>query len=152
MTDSFFALGGDSILAITLSSAARAAGLPISPRDIFEHKSVRALAVAAVADAQRLPMLAELPDGPTGAVPVSPVAAWMIELSDEPDDFADFSQSMTLIAPEGLDTERLRRLLTTVVSAHPMLSSTLRCVDGEWVATAGSVSYTHLTLPTNREV
>ncbi|WP_169330949.1 amino acid adenylation domain-containing protein [Gordonia sputi] len=138
MTDSFFALGGDSILAITLSSAARAAGLPISPRDIFEHKSVRALAVAAVADSGRLPMLAELPDGPTGAVPVSPVAAWMIELSDEPDDFADFSQSMTLIAPEGLDTERLRRLLATVVSAHPMLSSTLRCVDDEWVATAGS--------------
>ncbi|MGC4933554.1 amino acid adenylation domain-containing protein [Gordonia sp. DT30] len=138
MTDSFFALGGDSILAITLSSAARAAGIPISPRDIFEHKSVRALAAASAADARQLPMLAEPSDGPRGPVPISPVAAWMIELSDGPDDFADFSQSMTLVAPEGLDTETLRGLLTTVVAAHPMLSSTLAYVDDEWVATAGS--------------
>ena len=47
--DNFFALGGDSISSIELVSRARQAGLLITPRDIFQHQSVEAL--AAVADA-----------------------------------------------------------------------------------------------------
>ena len=46
--DSFFGLGGDSIMAIQLVSAARAAGLVFTPRDVFESKTIAAL--AAVAD------------------------------------------------------------------------------------------------------
>ncbi|MGV9857503.1 amino acid adenylation domain-containing protein [Gordonia sp. NPDC003425] len=138
MTDSFFALGGDSILAITLSSSARAAGLPISPRDIFEHKSVRGLAAAAAGGHDRLPMLPEPEGGARGGLPLSPVAAWMIELSDTPADFADFSQAMTLIAPEGFDTAALRGILDPVVAAHPMLSARLALVDGAWIADAGT--------------
>ncbi|GHF27769.1 hypothetical protein GCM10018790_01390 [Kitasatospora xanthocidica] len=42
--DSFFALGGDSIMSIKLVTAAREAGLEISPRDVFTHKSVAELA------------------------------------------------------------------------------------------------------------
>ncbi|WP_405559512.1 amino acid adenylation domain-containing protein [Streptomyces sp. NBC_01180] len=42
--DSFFDLGGDSIISIQLVSRARAAGVVISPRDVFRHKTVAALA------------------------------------------------------------------------------------------------------------
>ncbi len=45
--DSFFELGGDSIMSIKLVTAAREAGLDISPRDVFTHKSVARLAEAA---------------------------------------------------------------------------------------------------------
>ncbi|MGW3485615.1 amino acid adenylation domain-containing protein, partial [Rhodococcus indonesiensis] len=48
--DSFFALGGDSIVAITLVSRARAAGLRFTARDVFERRTVAALAAVAVAD------------------------------------------------------------------------------------------------------
>ncbi len=41
--DSFFSLGGDSISSIVLVSAARR-GLVISPRDVFEQRTVAALA------------------------------------------------------------------------------------------------------------
>ncbi|MEB4209518.1 non-ribosomal peptide synthetase [Mycobacterium sp. 94-17] len=50
--DDFFALGGDSILSVQLASRARAAGLAVSPRMIFENPTVHQLAAAldAVAD------------------------------------------------------------------------------------------------------
>ncbi|MBW3650620.1 MAG: amino acid adenylation domain-containing protein [Actinobacteria bacterium] len=45
--DSFFDLGGDSIASIRLVSGARQAGLAITPRDVFEHRTVEALAAHA---------------------------------------------------------------------------------------------------------
>ena len=44
--DDFFALGGDSILSVQLAARARAAGLAISPRMIFENPTVQRLAAA----------------------------------------------------------------------------------------------------------
>ena len=64
--DDFFALGGDSILSVQLASRARAAGLAVSPRMIFENPTVQQLAAAldALGDAQTD---AEQPDGPADA-------------------------------------------------------------------------------------
>src|SRR5262245_62935233 len=45
--DNFFALGGDSIVSIQLVSRARKAGLVITPRAVFQHQTVAALAAAA---------------------------------------------------------------------------------------------------------
>ncbi|WP_297825170.1 non-ribosomal peptide synthetase, partial [Mycobacterium sp.] len=52
--DDFFALGGDSILSVQLASRARAVGLAVSPRMIFENPTVRQLAAAldALGDAE----------------------------------------------------------------------------------------------------
>ncbi|OJZ74415.1 non-ribosomal peptide synthetase [Mycobacterium paraffinicum] len=44
--DDFFALGGDSILSVQLASRARAAGLAVNPRMIFENPTVQQLAAA----------------------------------------------------------------------------------------------------------
>src|SRR5213076_266161 len=45
--DNFFALGGDSIMSIQLVSRARKAGLVITPRAVFQHQTVPALAAVA---------------------------------------------------------------------------------------------------------
>jgi mycobactin peptide synthetase MbtE len=45
--DDFFALGGDSILSVQLASRARAVGLTVSPRMVFENPTVEQLAAAA---------------------------------------------------------------------------------------------------------
>src|SRR5476651_2263475 len=42
--DNFFERGGDSIVSIQLVSRARRAGLSISPRMVFQHQTVEALA------------------------------------------------------------------------------------------------------------
>jgi mycobactin peptide synthetase MbtE len=44
--DDFFALGGDSIASVQLAARARAAGLPVSPRMVFENPTVAQLAAA----------------------------------------------------------------------------------------------------------
>jgi mycobactin peptide synthetase MbtE len=44
--DDFFALGGDSILSVQLSSRARAVGLSVNPRMVFENPTVEQLAAA----------------------------------------------------------------------------------------------------------
>ncbi len=63
--DDYFALGGDSITAIAVSSRLRARGLALRPRDLLARRSFAALAAAAtlVDDA------AEPADDPTGPVP-----------------------------------------------------------------------------------
>jgi hypothetical protein len=43
---SFFALGGNSLLAVDLVARCREAGLPLGIRDVFVHQSVRQLAAA----------------------------------------------------------------------------------------------------------
>ena len=45
--DNFFALGGDSIMSILLVSRARRCGLELTPRDVFQLRTVGALAAAA---------------------------------------------------------------------------------------------------------
>jgi mycobactin peptide synthetase MbtE len=44
--DDFFALGGDSILSVQLASRARAVGLSVNPRMVFENPTVEKLAAA----------------------------------------------------------------------------------------------------------
>ena len=48
LDDNFFELGGDSIVSLQMVSRARTAGLPITPRDIFQYQTVGELADAIV--------------------------------------------------------------------------------------------------------
>jgi len=69
--DNFFALGGDSILAIQLVSRAARAGLRLTPRQIFEAPTVAGLARAA-AQEEATPAA-----GPAaGALPLTPIQRW----------------------------------------------------------------------------
>ncbi|WYY18777.1 amino acid adenylation domain-containing protein [Gordonia malaquae] len=139
VTESFFALGGDSIMSIQLASAARGAGLELSPREIFENRTVRAMAAAVADDSARLPVLAELPGGGAGDSAIPSVVSWMIELtggtSSAVSAYADLSQSATLTAPKGLDRDGLAEVVDAVVAAHPMLAARL---TPAWTLTAGA--------------
>jgi aryl carrier-like protein len=47
--DGFFEVGGDSVLAVQVVARARAAGLALTVRDLFDHQTAQTLA-AAIAD------------------------------------------------------------------------------------------------------
>ncbi|WP_289007986.1 amino acid adenylation domain-containing protein [uncultured Thermomonospora sp.] len=67
---SFFDLGGDSIAAMRLATRARQAGLELSPRDVFTHQTVEALARAGDSTEQDAPSLEVLlPIRATGSRP-----------------------------------------------------------------------------------
>ncbi|MEO3869999.1 amino acid adenylation domain-containing protein [Nonomuraea sp. B12E4] len=128
--DDFFALGGDSILALHLTGRARRAGLAITARQVLELGTVRALAAVAGKGASAEPQEAAL-----GAVPATPIMGWLRERGPQIDRFA---QSMTLRLPRGVGGDRLTRALQTVLDHHDLLRARLTD-DGLDVPPPGSV-------------
>ena len=97
----FFRLGGDSILAISLLSALRAAGLYVTAQQIFTHSVVGALAAVVSREAVST---AEHGDEATGTVAGSPILQWLGETTDAIDGFV---QSVVLNTPADLTDEAL---------------------------------------------
>ncbi|MEV6584099.1 amino acid adenylation domain-containing protein [Streptomyces sp. NPDC051582] len=136
--DSFFAMGGDSIVSIQLVARARAAGLIVTPRQVFERKTVEGLAAVAVEVDGRTDAPA---DSGTGMVPLTPVMRQLCERNDVID---RFSQSVMLVTPGGLLREDLTAAVQAVVDHHDLLRARLAAAqDGTWqleVLPAGTVS------------
>jgi amino acid adenylation domain-containing protein len=61
VTDNFFALGGDSILAIQVAARARREGLAIATRDLFHFQTIRELAAHASSAAPAVPVARPAP-------------------------------------------------------------------------------------------
>jgi amino acid adenylation domain-containing protein/non-ribosomal peptide synthase protein (TIGR01720 family) len=119
----FFQLGGDSILAISLLSALRDAGLHVTARQIFGNSVVGAL--AAVASREDVSTV-DHRDVATGSVEGSPVVRWLGETTDAIDGFV---QSVALNTPADLTADALDEILAAVVGRHAMLRA--RLVRGE---------------------
>ncbi|MFC9871183.1 amino acid adenylation domain-containing protein [Nocardia salmonicida] len=136
--DSFFALGGDSILAIQLVTQAKLRGVHCTPLQVFEHRTVAALA-AVVDAAETFEALEELPGGGSGDLPLTPIVRYMIERGG---DFDRFAQTAVLELPVGIDRAQLVTTLTAVIDRHDMLRARLWADDDGWrlrVADPGSV-------------
>ncbi|MEU1348710.1 amino acid adenylation domain-containing protein [Streptomyces sp. NPDC005795] len=119
----FFRLGGDSILAISLLSALRDAGLHVTARQIFTHGVVGAL--AAVASREDVSTVRD-DDVATGLVVGPPIVQWLGETTDAVDGFV---QSVVLNTPPELTADALDEILTAVARRHDMLRA--RLVRGE---------------------
>ncbi|WP_333766773.1 amino acid adenylation domain-containing protein [Streptomyces sp. IBSBF 2435] len=113
--DDFFALGGDSILSIQLVSRVREAGLGVSPRDIFVHRTPEAIAAAATG-ADRDTAAPSVPG--TGPMPPTPIAAWFLERPGATD---GYNQSGVLRTPAGADEDALVACLQHLVDHHDTL-------------------------------
>uniref|UniRef100_UPI0039089FD9 amino acid adenylation domain-containing protein n=1 Tax=Mycolicibacterium celeriflavum TaxID=1249101 RepID=UPI0039089FD9 len=135
--DSFFELGGDSILSMQVVARARAAGLLCRPRDIFVEQTVARLArVVRVADGE-----AGAVDEGVGPVVATPIMRWL-EAVDGPVD--EFNQTMVAQAPAGVTEADVVAVLQALLDRHAMLR--LRVEEdsgGGWslhVPEAGSVA------------
>ncbi|MFC4433630.1 amino acid adenylation domain-containing protein, partial [Cupriavidus respiraculi] len=126
ITDNFFELGGDSILSIQAVSRARRAGLRFTPKDLFLHQSVQAL--AQVATAVKSPSVTQAV--PRGDVPLLPVQTAFFE-SAIPNRH-HWNQSALLRPVKPLDTSVLDRALHAVVAHHDALRLSFTQVDGQW--------------------
>ncbi|KUN74160.1 non-ribosomal peptide synthetase [Streptomyces canus] len=115
----FFQLGGDSILAISLLSALRDAGLHVTPRQIFAHSTAGAL--AAVASREDVSTV-DHGDVATGSVVGSPIVQWLGETTDAIDGFV---QSVVLNTPADLTADGLDEILAAVLGRHDMLRAKL---------------------------
>ncbi|MEK8104454.1 condensation domain-containing protein [Micromonospora sp. M12] len=125
--DSFFDLGGDSITSIQLVARSRKAGVVFSPRDVFEHKTVAAL--AAVAGSQARPVAVDVG---VGEVPLTPIMHWLRDLGGSSD---GFHQHRLVTLPEPTTSAQLRSALAALTTTHDMLRARLSEADGDWALT-----------------
>jgi amino acid adenylation domain-containing protein/non-ribosomal peptide synthase protein (TIGR01720 family) len=138
--DAFFELGGDSILAIQLVSRARQAGLAIAVADVFERRTVAALAGVARAAGNGRAVPAEPPDAAIGPVPVTPIMAWLREQGGPA---MRSCQSVLVQAPAGLSLAGLARALQALLDRHDALRLRLVRREPDWelaIAPPGSVA------------
>ncbi|MFI7129277.1 amino acid adenylation domain-containing protein [Nonomuraea sp. NPDC050153] len=119
VNQNFFRLGGDSILAISLLSALRDAGLHVTATQIFASRNVGALA----ATASREDVSAvDRGDVATGSVAGAPIVQWLGESTDAVDGFV---QSVVLNTPADLTADALGELLAALAGRHDMLRARL---------------------------
>ncbi|MFF1422359.1 amino acid adenylation domain-containing protein [Streptomyces sp. NPDC058280] len=147
--DSFFELGGDSIVAIQLVNRAREAGLAITPRDVFRQRTVAALArtavlagVAAPAAGRPAARVVRLDED---ALPVSPLQEGFFFHAEFDQKAGDVYVVQELLDLAGtVDPDRLRQSLQLLLDRHPLLRASFRQLPGGEVVQriAG-----HATLP-----
>ncbi|MEV7672053.1 amino acid adenylation domain-containing protein [Streptomyces sp. NPDC088752] len=128
--DSFFELGGDSIVAIQLVNRARATGLALTPRDVFRLRTVAALAAHAAPVAEGpAPLPAAALD--EDALPVSPLQEGFFfhaAYDEDADDLYVVQELLDLAEP--VDPDRLRDALQLLLDRHPLLRASFRQVPG----------------------
>ncbi|WP_313896388.1 phosphopantetheine-binding protein, partial [Streptomyces sp. YIM 98790] len=138
--DDFFAVGGDSIRSIQVVARARAQGLEVTPRQIFEHRTVAELAEVAAGHTGDVPVLEELAGGALGTMPLPPVGHYLLEQGGG---HRRFAMSLVLDLPAGIDGEGLAATLGAVFDRHDVLRSRLLPEEGEGgslqIAPPGSV-------------
>ncbi|HEY0806902.1 MAG TPA: amino acid adenylation domain-containing protein, partial [Pseudonocardiaceae bacterium] len=133
--DDFFSVGGDSIRSIQVASRASAQGIQVSPREIFQHRTVAELAAMVSGRADTAVVLAELDGGGVGLMPVPPIVHWLRELGGAHN---RFSMSAVVDLPRGIDRAGLVATLAAVLDHHDALRSCL-VADGLEITAPGSV-------------
>ncbi|TCJ94952.1 non-ribosomal peptide synthetase [Nocardia alba] len=119
VTEAFLEIGGDSILAIGLVSRARKAGLKILPKDVFEHRTIEALAAYATRDDEPEPTRA--PDDPVGSVDPSPIMRSFAERGL----LGDRHRMWVLVDVPSSTASTLAQALDAVLDTHDVLRARL---------------------------
>ena len=124
--DDFFASGGDSLLAITVVTRARTAGIEVDVRQLFQNPTVAGLAAAA-GTATAVPAEQGAVSGP---VPLSPQQVQFFNLAMP--QRHHWNGSVALELTEQVDPDRLRQAFRAVLGHHDALRHRFEQVDGSW--------------------
>jgi amino acid adenylation domain-containing protein/non-ribosomal peptide synthase protein (TIGR01720 family) len=125
--DSFFELGGDSIISIQVVARAREAGLGLAPRDIFTHRTIAGLARVAA----RTPTASSEAGPATGSVPLTPIQRWFFE-RDLPAP-GHFNQVVLLEVAPDIEPRLLEQALAASALHHDMLRARYRREGDTWL-------------------
>ncbi|MDO9006514.1 MAG: condensation domain-containing protein, partial [Aquabacterium sp.] len=128
--DNFFELGGDSIVSLQVVSRARQVGWALSPKDIFSHQTVAALAGLAA----RLALVSDEVSG-TAVIadrdlPLTPIQAEFI--ASRIPERQHWNQSVLLQTEQALDTRVLAKALPHLVEHHDALRLRFLRSEGHW--------------------
>ncbi|GHE27209.1 hypothetical protein GCM10017673_31640 [Streptosporangium violaceochromogenes] len=128
VADDYFALGGDSIHAIVIVARAREAGLHLSAQDLFDQRTVRALARLAVPVEEPAPPAGEAAGEP--GLPLGPMQQGMLYHSVGGSSPGAYVVQVTCRLAGALDREAFRAAWREVVAATPALRTCFRFAQG----------------------
>jgi amino acid adenylation domain-containing protein/non-ribosomal peptide synthase protein (TIGR01720 family) len=121
--DSFFELGGDSILSIQVIARANQAGLRLTPRQLFEAPTVAGLAMAVGMG----PVIEAEQSIVQGRVPLTPIQRWFFE--QELPERHHWNQAVMLKVEQALEPSLVEETVGHLVTHHDALR--LRFERGE---------------------
>jgi len=127
VTSNFFELGGDSIVSIQVVSRARQAGFGLTPRQMFEHQTIEALARAV---SKAAPWLIDQGVA-RGRVALTPIQHEFFGAGlKQPE---HYNQAVLLRCKESLDPARLAQALATLLEHHDALRMRYQREGDAWV-------------------
>ncbi|MEM7252601.1 MAG: amino acid adenylation domain-containing protein, partial [Pseudomonadota bacterium] len=127
VTDNFFAMGGDSILCMQVVNRAHRRGIVFTPKQLFEHQTIRELATVAGRPQGHRIVNAERPIGST---PLTPIQRWFFEQSlPEPN---HWNQSVLVPIDASISVESLGNALNKVITRHANFRLQFSAQDGVW--------------------
>lgn len=124
--DSFFELGGDSILSIQVIARANQAGLRLTPRQIFQEPTIAGLAAIAGSG----PMIEAEQGLVTGPVALTPIQYWFFEQGQPAPNH--WNQSLLLTVKESLDGTLLAAAVSQLISHHDALRLRFHKTEAGW--------------------
>ncbi|MFV8165504.1 amino acid adenylation domain-containing protein [Mycobacterium sp. 134] len=132
--DSFFALGGDSILSMQVVALARVHGVQFRPRDVFVEQTVARLAAVC-----RAVGADDVVDEGLGPVAPTPIMRWLQTVKGP---VGQFNQAVVLQAPGEATEAGLIAVLQALLDRHATLRLGVRVEESGWslsVPDTGSV-------------
>ncbi|TVX94714.1 non-ribosomal peptide synthetase, partial [Paenibacillus agilis] len=123
--DNFFALGGDSIKALQVSSRLLQTGYKLVMKDLFHYPTISALSLQ-LQTAERTASQAEV----TGEVILTPIQRWFFE--QNPADVHHSNQAFMQFSKQGFDEEALRQAVRQLVVHHDALRSVYRQTENSY--------------------
>ncbi|WP_434749294.1 non-ribosomal peptide synthase/polyketide synthase [Paenibacillus amylolyticus] len=125
--DNFFALGGDSIKALQVSSRLLQTGYKLVMKDLFHYPTISALSLQ-LQTAERTASQAEV----TGEVILTPIQRWFFE--QNPADVHHSNQAFMQFSQYGYDEGALRQAVRQLVMHHDALRTVYRQTENGYTA------------------
>lgn len=126
ITQNFFSLGGDSIVAIKLVSKAREAGLHFKVEQLFQYPTIEGLCQV-VSETENQ----SLPQGPvSGEQNLLPIQQMLFQRKlNQPN---HYNQSVLLKTSAELDVDKLKQVVAAILQRHDALRLRFSQTEGKW--------------------
>ncbi len=131
--DNFFELGGDSILSIQIIAKAAREGIRVTPKQMFQHQTIAALASTIVGNVD----LHAEQGMVTGPIALTPIQAWFFEQRLERPSHWNMSLSFRL--PEEARAEVFGEIWDALLRHHDALRLSFRRTSTAWEQRNGSI-------------
>ena len=127
VTDNFFSIGGDSILAIRLIARCTSQGIQVTVQQLIQHQTIRELAP----HARQGQGVIQSQKAVTGVQELLPIQRWFLD-SDDAIDRHHYNQSVLLKVTDSLNEEQLASWVTALYLRHDALRLRFTERDGVW--------------------